>query len=90
MNWPLFQREAKLAPFDFQMIDLHQKFKLNFDNLLLRIIIFFIDQLASYSLYVRKPQRNQIRGDVNPSEQEHADEGGQARAAVAKHVDDNL
>ena len=32
MTRPLFQGEAKLVPFHFQMNDLHQKFKLNFDT----------------------------------------------------------
>ena len=50
MTRPLFQGEAKLVPFHFQMNDLHQKFKLNFDIQLFRMIIFFIDRLASYNL----------------------------------------
>ena len=49
MSWPLFQGEAKLVPFHFQMNDLHQKFKLNFDIQLFRMMIFFIDRLASYN-----------------------------------------
>ena len=62
MTRPLFQGEAKLVPFHFQKNDLHQKFKLNFDIQLFRMIIFFIDRLASYNLYVRKPPRNQTLG----------------------------
>ena len=62
MTRPLFQGEAKLVPFHFQMNDLHQKFKLNFDIQLFRMMIFFIDRLASYNLYVRKPPRNQTLG----------------------------
>ena len=30
MNWPLFQREAKLASFDFQMIDLTSEIQTEF------------------------------------------------------------